>query len=85
MRDSDTIEKMAVNAVDDAITKCPLLSPHFTSGDKYPSVDGNIIIYEKNGNNKEDILTTIWVQKNGKECDSLIAEEITYAIEVRDL
>lgn len=85
MRDSDTIEKMAVNAVDDAITKCPLLSPHFTSGDKYPSVDGNIIIYEKNGNNKEDILTTIWVQIKGKECDSLIAEEITYAIEVRDL
>ena len=49
MRDSDTIEKMAINAVDDAITKCPLLSPHFTSGDKYPSVDGSIVIYEKMG------------------------------------
>ena len=49
MRDSDTIEKMAINAVDDAITKCPLLSPHFTSGDKYPSVDEVLLFMKKMG------------------------------------
>lgn len=85
MRDSDTIESLAVGPVRDAISRCPYAKEDIKTNDKMPSWDGDIFIYSKEGKKKEDLLGIIHSQVKGREVDMLSSNEITYPAEVSDL
>lgn len=85
MRDSDSIESLAVGPVRDAISRCPYAKEDIKTNDKSPSWDGDIYIYSKEGKKKEDLLGIIHSQVKGKEVDTLSTNEITYQAEVSDL
>lgn len=85
MRDSDSIESLAVGPVRDAISRCPYAKEDIKTNDKSPSWDGDIYIYSKGGKKKEDLLGIIHSQVKGKEVDALSANDITYPVEVSDL
>lgn len=85
MRDSDSIESLAVGPVRDAISRCLYAKEDIKTNDKSPSWDGDIYIYSKEGKKKEDLLGIIHSQVKGKEVDTLSTSEITYQAEVSDL
>ena len=85
MRDSDTIESLAVGPVRDAISRCLYAKEDIKTNDKSPSWDGDIYIYSKKGKKKEDLLGIIHSQVKGKEVDTLSTSEINYQAEVSDL
>ena len=85
MRDSDSIESLAVGPVRDAISRCPYAKEDIKTNEKIPSWDGDIYIYSKEGKKKEDLLGMIHSQVKGKEVDTLSSTEITYPAEVTDL
>lgn len=85
MRDSDTIESLAVGPVRDAISRCPYAKEDIKTNDKIPSWDGDIYIYSKEGKKKEDLLGIIHSQVKGREVDTLSTSEINYQAEVSDL
>lgn len=85
MRDSDTIESLAVGPVRDAISRCLYAKEDIKTNDKSPSWDGDIYIYSKEGKKKEDLLGIIHSQVKGKEVDTLSTGEITFQAEVSDL
>ncbi len=85
MRDSDTIESLAVGPVRDTISRCLYAKEDIKTNDKSPSWDGDIYIYSKEGKRKEDLLGIIHSQVKGKEVDTLSTGEITYQAEVSDL
>jgi len=47
MRDSDTIESLAVGPVRDAVSRCLYAKEDIKTNDKSPSWDGDIYIYSK--------------------------------------
>ena len=59
------IEKLATSAVEDSISRTDVLSPLINEGDKEPSWDGNIYIYENEKKNKKGI-KKVPVQVKGK-------------------
>lgn len=85
MRDSDTIESLAVGPVRDAISRCLYAKEDIKTNDRNPSWDGDIYIYSKEGKKKEDLLGIIHSQVKGREVDTLSSNEITYPAEVSDL
>ena len=85
MRDSDSIESLAVGPVRDAISRCPYAKEDIKTNDKSPSWDGDIYIYSKSGKKKEDLLGIIHSQVKGREVDTLSSDIITYPAEVSDL
>lgn len=85
MRDSDSIESLAVGPVKDAISRCLYAKEDIKTKDKIPSWDGPIYIYSKEGKKKEDLLGIIHSQVKGREVDTLSTSEITYQVEVSDL
>lgn len=84
MRDQDTIESLAVNAVDTAITRCPRLSCEIKKKDKTPSWDGHIYIH-KNGNKDKEGLRTIAVQVKGSECEVFSNGTTHFDADIEDL
>lgn len=85
MRDSDSIESLAVGPVRDAIARCLYAKEDIKTNDKSPSWDGDIYIYSKEGKRKEDLLGIIHSQVKGKEVVTLSTSEIAYQAEVSDL
>lgn len=85
MRDSDSIESLAVGPIRDAISRCPYAKEDIRTNDKSPSWDGDIYIYSKEGKKKEDLLGIIHSQVKGKEVDSLSTNDITYQADISDL
>ena len=81
------IEKVAVNTVALAISKSNYLVPNINSGDKEPSWDGDIEVYNKAGvnHNKSDLNIKIPVQVKGKLSDSPRKKTIKYPVEISDL
>jgi len=62
------MERMAVSAIEDAVSKTNCLVSHINSGDKYPSLDGCILVYSPSDNNnyaKEYLKGTVDVQVKG--------------------
>ena len=84
MRDVTTIERLTVNAVDTAITRCSRLSCEFNKNDKTPSWDGCIYIH-KNANKGKEGLAKISVQIKGTECESFSENEVSFSAEIEDL
>ncbi|WP_288554428.1 DUF4365 domain-containing protein [uncultured Levyella sp.] len=78
------LEKLATSAVINSISSTDLLSAFINEGDKEPSWDGNIYIYENASKNKAGI-KKVPVQVKGTKNDNQEKNEINYAIKVLDL
>lgn len=61
------------------------LSPFINEGDKEPSWDGNIYLYNKIGKKKEDIKGRVSIQVKGEEKNITKRGEIKYPVSVVDL
>lgn len=85
MTPSTKIEGLAANFIRDNILKCPHLEPLISEGDREPSWDGNIKIYNTTDQKKENMLGRISVQVKGQECDSFDEGTISYPVEIADL
>lgn len=81
------IESMAVSAVQNAISKTDYLGEQISKGDKEPSWDGSIYVYNAPADNhkKEDYRATVPVQVKGKKMNDHSAEKIQYRVSVVDL
>lgn len=78
------LEKLATSAVINTISSTDLLSAFINEGDKEPSWDGNIYIYE-NASKKKTGIKKVPVQVKGTKNDNQEKNEINYAIKVSDL
>lgn len=85
MANSSRIESLAVNYIENCILQCPHLAPQINKGDKEPSWDGSIRIYNTTEQKKENMLGRISVQVKGVECSSFDEGGISYPVEVADL
>jgi hypothetical protein len=73
-----TIEKNAVNAVEKIFLKCDSkIAPHFSRDDKFPLLDGYIIIYKTPDRNNDNIFGMIDVQIKGKTHKNISFDETT--------
>lgn len=81
------IESMAISAVQNAISKTDYLGEQINKGDREPSWDGSIYVYNTPGNNhkKEDYMATVPVQVKGMIKNDHSAERIKYGVSVVDL
>ena len=81
------IESMAVSVVQNAISKTDYLCEQINKGDREPSWDGSIYVYNKPANNhkKEDYKATVPVQVKGKLTNDHSADKIKYRVTVVDL
>ena len=78
------IEKLATSAVQDSISKTDVLSACINDGDKEPSWDGNIYIYNNSNKTKEGI-KKVPVQIKGKICNKQSKSIIKYPVSISDL
>ena len=80
------IEKFATGAVKDRMLKTGCIDPNIPEGDKEPSWDGHIYLYENGSNfNKSNLKVRIPVQVKGHECENLLEDTIRFDAEVADL
>lgn len=85
--DSAKIEEKAVYKLIDAISDDPKLSPRINTGDKYPSYDGDILIYEDENFTKKNLKGVIRVQVKGHDVSKTNFSEKTckYLCEISSL
>lgn len=83
--DSITIETLAVGKLKEVVILNDYLSPFINEGDKEPSWDGDIYLYNKRGKNKNDIKGKVSIQVKGKEISNTKKSEIKYPVSVVDL
>ena len=80
-------EKLAVDAVADAIAITDYFDPYVTENDKGPSWDGKFTVYSKPGNvhKKRDWLGEVPVQVKSVQSTDLSKLEVKYPVEISDL
>lgn len=86
MLSTDVIERLAVNAVDKALTSTDYLSPKISTDNTEPSWDGEVILYSDASNHKkENIEGKFRVQVKGTMDEELPNGKIKFPVNVIDL
>ena len=80
---SNRIESLAVNAVEDYFTKIERINPMISFADKEPSWDGFLYLYPDDSMKKETMIGRIPVQVKGKTGE--FVESLSYPINTSDL
>lgn len=80
---SNRIESLAVNAVEDFFAKIKRINPTIPVGDKEPSWDGFLYLYSDDSMKKETMIGRIPVQLKGKTGE--FVESLSYPINTSDL
>lgn len=80
---SNQIELLAVNAVEDYFTKIERINPMIPFADKEPSWDGFLYLYPDDSMKKETMIGRIPVQVKGKTSE--FVESLSYPINTSDL
>lgn len=80
---SNRIESLAVNAVEDYFTKIERINPMIPLADKEPSWDGFLYLYPDDSMKKETMIGRIPVQVKGKTGE--FVESLSYPINTSDL
>lgn len=80
---SNQIELLAVNAVEDYFTKIKRINPTIPVGDKEPSWDGFLYLYSDDSMKKETMIGRIPVQVKGKTGE--FVESLSYCMKTSDL
>ena len=83
MMNSNQIELLAVNAVEDYFTKIERINPMIPLADKEPSWDGFLYLYPDDSMKKETMIGRIPVQVKGKTGE--FVESLSYPINTSDL
>lgn len=84
--DNQSIEIMAVNAIETAIASSPFLQPYISKNDKEPSWDGSVYIYNTRNNKvKSNLKGRLPVQVKGKQVNDLSNNKTTFPISISDL
>ena len=83
MKNSNQIELLAVNAVEDYFTKIERINPMIPLADKEPSWDGFLYLYSDDSMKKETMIGRIPVQLKGKTGE--FVESLSYPINTSDL
>lgn len=83
MMNSNRIESLAVNAVEDYFTKIERINPTIPVGDKEPSWDGFLYLYQDDSMKKETLIGRIPIQVKGKQGE--FVESLSYPIKTSDL
>lgn len=71
MMNSNSIEKRAVNAVEDYFAKIERIDSTISRGDKEPSWDGFLYLYSDDSMKKEMLIGRIPIQVKGKQVKPL--------------
>lgn len=81
------IETMAASSVSEALSKSDYLFPNIHIGDREPSWDGDIEVYNKATpcHKKSDLIRRIPVQIKGKIVNRIREKDIKYPIQVADM
>lgn len=85
MMNSNAIEGLAVAKLKSTILLNDYLDPMINEGDKEPSWDGKIYLYNKKGKKKRDIKGRINIQVKGEVGKNSSKKEIKYPVSVIDL
>lgn len=80
---SNRIESLAVNAVEDYFTKIERINPMISFADKEPSWDGFLYLYPDDSMKKETMIGRIPVQVKGKTGE--FVESLSYCMKTSDL
>ena len=83
MINSNRIESLAVNAVEDYFIKIERINPTIPIGDKEPSWDGFLYLYPDDSMKKETLIGRIPVQVKGKQGE--FVESLSYPVNTSDL
>ena len=83
MMNSNSIEKRAVNAVEDYFAKIERIDSTISRGDKEPSWDGFLYLYLDGSMKKETLIGRIPVQVKGKQGE--FVESLSYPVKTSDL
>ena len=83
MKNSNQIELLAVNAVEDFFAKIERINPMIPLADKEPSWDGFLYLYSDDSMKKETMIGRIPVQVKGKTGE--FVESLSYPINTSDL
>lgn len=83
MKNSNQIELLAVNAVEDFFAKIERINPMIPLADKEPSWDGFLYLYSDDSMKKETMIGRIPVQLKGKTGE--FVESLSYPINTSDL
>lgn len=82
---SGITERLAVHKLNDIFVRTSLIVPHIDSGDKYPSWDGTIILYESERQRAVDIVGRVPVQVKGKNVTAFSSKSLSYPVDIVDL
>lgn len=85
MRDSDTIEFLAIHGLEDILKKDYCLKGDLKKNDKTLTWDGFIEIYTEPHKSKKTFLNKIPIQMKGKEVKQLDSSTLKYSISIDDL
>lgn len=83
MMNSNSIEKRAVNAVEDYFAKIERIDSTISRGDKEPSWDGFLYLYLDDSMKNETLIGRIPVQVKGKQGE--FVESLSYPVKTSDL
>lgn len=83
MMNSNSIEKRAVNAVEDYFAKIERIDSTIPIGDKDPSWDGFLYLYSDDSMKKNSLIGRIPIQVKGKQGE--FVESLSYPIKTSDL
>ena len=83
--DKASIEKFAVNAVEDIVNSSDHLSSFIADNDKEPSWDGFIYVYNSPTKKKSELNGRLPVQVKGSEKNDHSKTEISFSMELSDL
>lgn len=79
------IEKLAVSAIEDVMSRTDYIAPYVNSGDREPCWDGNLYVYSDVSKKNEHYKGKVLVQVKGKRCEEFSNGEFKYPIRVTDL
>ena len=82
---SVTIEKQAINYLEESLLETEFLCPYISSNDREPLWDGHIYLYSKKDCNNNSFIGRIPTQVKGKLYKELSICEIKYKVDVTDL
>lgn len=79
------IELLSINRLEDVLIRTERIQPNIQKGDKVPSWDGELIIYNSKNINKSNIMGNIRIQVKGSMQQELGLEGIKFQVERSDL
>ncbi|MPM31143.1 hypothetical protein SDC9_77696 [bioreactor metagenome] len=83
--DSSITEEIAINKLNGVLLKTKIIKPEIKSNDKYPSWDGELLVYKSSSLVKSNLEARVPVQVKGHYSEEPFEKEISYAYDIDDL